>query len=398
MPLHERPIEQIHYSLHREINEFYWASAIKNFGINLVSLFGPIFIYQFFDNSLIWAILFYALQYGAYALVVPWSARLLGRVGLKKMMAMGNPFLGVYLIMLALAAGGGLIFIVIAFIAKVIYLSIFWPARHTDFARFSSEKKQARQVGVVNIIIAIIKTIAPVLGALIIVYLGFNSLFIISALIVFTASVPLFFSPEVYESFTLTWRQSMRRVFLPERRRVAAGFAFQGAEYLIGMIVFPIFIFEVIKDIGTIGWVTSLSLILALIFTYLVGWLSDRKGNRRMISYTSIIHAFSWLITIFIGTPIQYLVISSFYRLAEIANHLPLSSYFFKRAHRQGHDIVEYVVFHEVVHGLSRMFIGFVIAVIAAFGVTSFWPYFVLAAIAAFMYRVIVPPNKSVAR
>ena len=42
------------------------------------------FIYQFFDNSLIWAILFYALQYGAYALVVPWSARLLGRLGLKK--------------------------------------------------------------------------------------------------------------------------------------------------------------------------------------------------------------------------------------------------------------------------------------------------------------------------
>lgn len=389
MPTHERDIQQIHYSLKQEINELYLAIAIKNFAIGLIAIFTVIYVYLYFDQSIPKTFTFYLVQFLGQVLLLPLAAKLIHRVGIKKMMAIGTPFLAFYLISLALAQSYGFIFIVLAIITKIIYLTIFWPSRHIDFARFTQTAKRGRQIGLANIIITLVKIIAPLLGGLIIIQYGFIPLFVLAGILLIFSSIPLFFSPEVYETYTLSWRESFRYLIQKKNRRISLAFFLDGFEFSTAIFLFAIFIYLVIGKYETIGLVTSASLLATLIFTYIIGWLTDRHGSKKLISYASVIHGFSWLMNSFISSPFQYLIISSFYKLAETGNRLPFSTLFYKQAKDRGQGIDEYIVLHEISHNLGRVLMCAVVIIGFSLGFNNFLLYFALASLAAFGIRII---------
>lgn len=388
MPSHERQIQQIQYSLEKEISELYWSIALRNFAIGLVSIFVPIYVFIYFNHSIVAVFIYYLSHYIGQVLIVPLAARTLGKLGIKKSMAFGNPFLGLYFLCLILAPKLGFFFIILAVICIITYLTFFWPARHIDFAKFVTRKKTGRQIGTANIIAALVGTIMPLIGGFLIFKFGFTFTFIISIILLFLSTIPLFFSPEVYEHYTLTWKQSFLKLLEKKNRGTSLAFFFEGIEYTVWLFLFPIFIFIVIGRIETIGLVTSVSLAVALVFTYLIGWVSDKKGDRKVISYASVVHFFVWLVNAFIATPLQYLIYATFLRLAETANHLPFVSLFYKKAKAQGHGIDEYIVFHEIAHNLGRALMALIIIIGFYQGITSFLFYFSLAAISALFFRL----------
>ncbi|MDP3899731.1 MAG: MFS transporter [bacterium] len=389
MPSHERHGEQIRYSLEKEMNEIYWATAIKTFAIELVGLYTPIFIFLYFEKSFVAVFIFFGAQFFFQTLLVPLAARLIGKLGIKKLMAIGGPFFGVYLICLSLAQTYGIIFIILALAAKVLYLVLFWPSRHIDFAKFASKKKRARQISMLSIINTLISAIAPLLGALMITAFGYATTFTISAALLLLASVPLFFSPEIYESYSLTWRQSFLEPFKKRNLKTSIAFFFEGMEYYTSLVLLSLFIYVVIGDLEIIGLITSITLIMTLVFTYFVGWISDRRGSRQIISFASVVHAFVWLICAFITTPLQCLIYLNFFKFAETANHLPFSSLFYKKAHKKRHNIDEFIIYHEIAHNSGRVLMAIIFIVGFSFGHTSFLLYFSIAAFAALMYRLI---------
>jgi MFS family permease len=387
MPSHERSITQIHYSLRREINELYWAIAIKNFATGLVGLFVPIYIFLYFDQSFPKLFLFYIAQFAGQILVAPLAAQLMNYVGVKKLMAIGAPFLGLYLVFLTLLPYGSY-FLVLAVLAKVAYLTIFWPARHFDFTEFSKGKRRGRQIGVANIIVATAKTLAPFVGGFAIAAFGFTSVFIFAAVLFLFSSVPLFMSPEVHAQYKLSWWESYATVFTKKNRMTSLAFFFEGIEYTAGIFLFPVFIFLVIGNVETIGVVTSLSLVLALVFTYLIGWLSDTRGSRGVLSFASVAQGFAWVIVSFIVTPFQYFVYASFLKLTEVANHLPFMNLVYKHAKEHRRRAGEYIVFHEIAHNAGRIVLGLVVIFGFMAGMESFLFYFSVAGGAALLYRL----------
>jgi len=389
MPLHERHADHIHYSLKKEISEFYWSSAIKNFAVGLVGLFGPIYVFLYFNQSVIKTVLFYLLQYIAIILFIPFAAKILDKWGLKKSMAIGNPFLSLYLLFLMLAGTYGFNFIILAGIARVLHIILFFPARHVDFAKFTNRKETAKQISTLNIIITLVKAAAPLLGGIIIVTLGFNVLFLFAAILIFGSMIPLFFSPEIYEHYSLTWLETFKYPFQKKNIRTTFAFFFEGMEAVVIGIIFSIFIYIVIGDFETIGWITSASLLLLIFFIYFIGWISDKKGNKKVLSITSVINSLAWIFNALIATPLQYFLYNSVYKFSESASHLPFNTLFYKNAQKKGREIDEYVVYHEVVLDFGRIFMCLIIIAGFHFGITSFIPYFILAAISVFMFRII---------
>lgn len=389
MPSHERHVEETHYSLHQEVSELYWVIALRSFAIQLPGFFVPIFVYLLFDQSMVATLIFYVVQFVGQVIFVPVAAKAFSRFGLKKLMAFGGPWIGVYLIMLALAQDYGMTFVVLAIVAKVIYLVMYWPARHTDFARFASRKHRGTQLGKAQIIATTLKALAPLLGGWIIVTFGFTSLFVLSGVLLLGATIPLFFSPEVYEHFSLNWRQSFTVMFKKKNRRSSLAFFIEGIEYSISVFLLPIFIYLVIGKFDVIGYVSSASLIIAIVATYYIGRATDRRGGVSVISLGSIAHAFGWIILSFIKTPFQYFIYASFYRIAETANHLPFTSVFYKKARERGHGIDEFIVFHEIAHNLGRVAIlGFGVVMFAN-GSMPFMFFFIAAGVSALLYRII---------
>ena len=402
MSFHDQHPQEIEYSLRREMNEFYWAMAIKNFAVYLGGFFLVVYVYQYFNESLVATFAFYAVEFLLYAVFAPIGARSMQSLGLKKSMAVGNPFLAAYFLCLLFAPQLGFPAIVVALIVKLFYFMFFWPARHVDFARFARRGKQGQHLSVEGVIVALVKAMGPLVGGLILTLYGFPALLIISSLLIAIASFPLFFSPEVYEKYSLTWRESYRYAWHRKNRRASLSFIFQGAESGIRLFVFPLYVFLVIPSFTTIGLITSFTLVIALFFTYYIGWLSDKEGGMKIFSLTSIVHAFSWLINGFITTPMSYLAFSSLFRLSELATELPYMQYFFKQAKQRmylpvgrtlahGHGTDEYIVLREIMHSYGRMLAFALVAVMALFGggFVSFPILFVIAAMCTIAMRVI---------
>lgn len=384
---YEHGIKHIHYSLKREINELYWSMAIGNFAVGLIGLYIPIYMFQYFNGSIAAVFIFYILQTLFQVLLVPFSARLFNKIGVKKILAIGKPFLALYLVALTFLDYGGWWFLAIAIFFKIIFLITTPLGHHVDFARFSSGKKRGSQLGTGQIIIALSKAAAPFIGGLIIVHMGYTPVFIVAVLLTVVSIIPLFFSDDAHESYTLDWKRSFKYAFAKDHRRTSLGFFVEGVEYSAAIFLLPIFIFTIIGNLETLGWITSVSLVISILFTHLIGVLVDKHGPSKVLHISSWVHFITWVSYTFIQTPVQYFYASSSHSLAATSNHLPMSAKYYTLAHERKHGVDEFVVFHEIMHNLGRTLMFTLIIVGFALGITNFLIYFSVAALAAFAYR-----------
>ncbi len=389
MTQHHQFTENIHYSLRKEINELYLASAIKNFGLGLLGIFVPIYVYLYFGESIVLAVMFYAVQFALQIIFLPIAARLLGIFGLKKLMAISHPFLAAYLLFLTFAPEYGMVMVILAIISRVVYFVLFWPAYHIDFAKFVSNKKRGREVGFANIVVSLMRTISPFIGGLGIVMFGFAPVFVLSSFLMIVSSLPLFLSPEIYERYTLNGRKIFAYLFCRHNMRSTVAFFFEGIETMIGLFLFPIFIMITIGSIGTIGWVVSVSLLFATITTYVVGKNIDKNGEGSVMQIGSVMHAVGWLLRILISTPTNYVVYNSIFRLTETSNRLPYMSASYQKAHARRDGIDEFIITREVAVNAGRLFASLLVVAGFSVGISSFAPYFIIAGMSALLLRMV---------
>ena len=216
----------------------------------------------------------------------------------------------------------------------------------------------------------------------------FSRLFIISAILIALSSIPLFFSPEVFDDHIYSYKKSFSNAFAKKNRKHFFSFFSMGIECFVGGFVFPIFVFIMIEKLDTLGWITSASLFATLIFTYFIGWISDKKGGKTVMLKSVPFHVLSWLSNALIVTPMHYLGFSTFRRLAETATYLPFLSLFYSRAEQKGENLINYVIFREIACNLSRVLIALIIAGGFFIGITSWWLYFGIAAAMPLFFKL----------
>ena len=387
---HKRPLHAIQYSLRREINEIYWSAAIVNFALGLVGIFVPIYLFLYF-NSVVDTFAFYFALFLGHVLVVPLVGQLLKYLGAKKMVATSMPFLALYLISLSLLdvyPEYSIWLLVGAGISHIIHMTFYSVGFQFDFAYFSEDGNRGKDIGTVNVLVALAKTIAPLIGGFLIVTFGFVNTFILASVLMIISSFPLFMSPEIYETYSVSWFKSFCDLFKKENIDDAMAYFFIGFEYAIALFLFPIFIYTVLGNFEVIGSITSASLVAALLFTYFIGKSIDKRGEHNIMSYASIVHAFAWIINSFIATPLQYFIYSSFLRLAEVANHLPMVSLFYRKAKQRKKGIDEYIVMQSIAHNSGRVFAFFLIVIGFCNGL-SFFTFFILAATSSLFFRLL---------
>ncbi len=78
------PFNFFHYFLRREANQFFISIAIRSLALGMILIFEPVYLYNFFDNSLSLTVLFLAASYGLYALLAVFGGKLMSKIGLKR--------------------------------------------------------------------------------------------------------------------------------------------------------------------------------------------------------------------------------------------------------------------------------------------------------------------------
>lgn len=363
----------------------------------LFSLFLPIFLYELFDYEFKWVVYFYLSGYILYALTVAWGAKYLNRIGLRRSLRVSLLFGALYYFFLYIVqvysdtvdwapvfSNKIAIFIMLAVFMMIVHRIMYWLPIHTDMAKFTDKFNRGKEVSLIKVVTLAFGAIGPIFAGWVIAAYSYDILFIIVVVVYFLALIPLMTLPRTREKFSWGYFETWKKVFSKKRRRTVAAFFGDGAEQAVGLVVWPVFIFELLQgNYFEVGALSSLIVVATVILQLLFGKLADTCDKKRMIHWGSALYALGWVIKIFILTAFQIFIASTYHNLTKIFARTPFDALTYEKAADQGHFVDEFTVIHEIAINLGKSAMLVLALVLATqFGITG---TFVLAALASLL-------------
>lgn len=317
----------LHFLRNRELNELYISIAIRAFAVSLIGVFIPIYFYQQ-GYSFFSIFLFYAIWSLTHLLFSIPSAKISSKLGLKRSILLSIPFLILFFFFLYTLENFNW---PLPFLSIFIGLStsLFWLSYHVDFAKFSNKKNRGKQVGFSKIIIAVFSVLGPIVGGIILTFVGFGILFIIVSVLLIGSVIPLFFSREIHEPSSF----SLKGFFRGQKIKDILSYVGFGIEGKIGAVVWPLFIFIFIfsEKYLSLGLVSSLTLGVALVSIIFIGKFSDIY-RRKILKIGSVFNAVIWIVKSFIITPVQVFITDAFYGVSRVTMDVPFDAINYDKA------------------------------------------------------------------
>jgi len=339
-------LNYFHGKLNNGFMALYSGRMILRAATNLLGIFLPIFLYELFAFDIKYVIIYYLVGHLAYGLSVAWGCRLLNIIGLRRSLRITLVFGAMY------------------------YFSFYLLSKMKIFIDFNTVDKQ-------NIFLLLAMSLflltihrGPILAGLILMKYNYNILFIIAIVCYLSALIPFMYLPRTKERFSWTYKETWQEFFSKKRRKTVLAFLGDGAEAAVGIVIWPIFIFEVLKgNYLEVGAITSLVVLVSIILQLFIGKFVDGGGKRKMIHWGSALYAFGWLIKIFILTAFQIFVVSTFHSLTKIFARTPFDVLTYEKAADQGHFVDEFTVIHEMAiqfgKGLMLIFVLILISFVS---------------------------------
>lgn len=386
------PLHFFHYFLRRKATQFFTSIAIRSLALGMILIFEPIYLYTYF-NDLPLTILFFAVVHGLYGILAVWGGKIMAKIGLKHAMLFSHFFFfGYYLCLFFLYHS--FLLIPLAIILGAAGMTFFWPAFHTDFARFSEKDYQGKQVSRMNIALSIPAIISPIIGGAILSAAGYSALFITVLAVLFASSIPMFLSKETHVVYSDSYAKAWGRIFKKENRKISLAFAADGAELGVDIYLWPLFMFVLAIGYAAMGGIATFALAVATIFTLYMGRISDKIINRvEFLNIGSFLTSMAWVIKYFVITPFDAFLAHTLYRICRTSASIPFQTFFYKKAYLKGAEADEFIIYREILVNLTRSFL-FIILAIVFFFIPQINLAFMVAAVISLGFMFLgVPPK-----
>jgi len=371
------------------ITALYSNIIIDEIGSGLVGLFLPIFLWEKFGRLDLVLWYFFAI-YAIYAVMVIFGAMIMSKLGQKASMIISVPFkILFYLCLYYLALGyPTTIFVILMVVMLEIHMMMFWVPYHTDFAKFTNKKNRGRVIGFLSSISSLVSIFVPIISGWIIYNYNFDVLFLIVMILVAVSALPLFMVKSTYEKFSFSFLETWQQLLATCHRPMFWSFFFTGIENMIGGIIWPIFIFQLLKgDFLKVGIISSVIILATIIIRLIIGSYTDELDKYKLLKWGSGLYAFGWLLKTFVATGWQIFIVSTYHNFAAVVMQTPFSAITYEKAADSGHYVDEISVLREMSLSLGRA-VGAVILVIIINFVGLKWT-FVMAAMASLFINII---------
>lgn len=354
----------------------------------LLGLFLPIFLYELFDLNLKYVIYYYLIGNLLYGFSVAWGAKYLDKVGLKRSLLIsifwGAIYYFIFYLLDQISSDSDwlLALIILSLVFLTIHRLMYWVPLHTDLAKFTNKKNRARQLSLMEATTVFLGAIMPLLAGWILFRHSYDVLFLIAIIVYFISLIPFTTLPKTKEIFSWTYLQTWKEFFSRGRRKTVLAYAGDGAESVAGVIIWPIFIWELLAgNYFEVGALSSLIVSVTVILQLFVGKFTDLSSKKNILKYGTLFYALGWIFKIFIVTAFQIFITSTYHNLARIFTRTPFDTLNYEKAADQGHYIDEYTVIHEMAVQFGKALMSvFILILILFFSIQ--WT-FVLAALAS---------------
>ena len=370
----------------KEVREMFASTAILDFAVSSVMVFEPIYLFKI-GFTVPQILLFFAALYVLYFFALPIGGRICRRHGYEHSILYSSPFLILYYISLyALQWDRRLL--VVALFALVVQKILYWPGYHANLALHGDGQEGGREVSNMYAVAGIASALGPLFGGAIIAWGGFQTLFLVVAGLIIVSNLPLWSSPELFEPHPFPYGAALARVFKPETRRQAVGFAGYGEE-LFALTIWPLFIALTVQGYVAAGVVLSLSMLLTVLVTLYIGRMADEDGRERVMRSGVVYVVASWLIRPLVSGGLGAFLADAFYRVSKNTAAVPMTAMIYDGARRN--HVMASVIFFEMSLSAGK-------ALAALLGALIFWKLpsaaawpaaFILAAVFASLFMLI---------
>lgn len=362
-----------HYLHNREMNELYLSVAIRSFALSMVSVFVPIYLLQM-GYTLAEVFLFFIAFSLAHIIFALPAAHIASKFGFKHSILFSIPLLMLFIFGLHTLEQFNWSLYALALIVGLAG-DLYWISYHIDFSLFSDKDHRGKEVGMARIATLLFHALGPIMGGYLLVTTGFSALFTIVSVLLFVSAVPLFFTSDVHQPWKLSWRN----IFRGQKLKNIVVFLGHGFESGAALIIWPIFIFFVIvNDFSTLGFVTSLSLVFSLLFTFAVGRMSDAK-ERLVLKLGAFLNMIVWFGRFAVRTTSHVIGVDALYGVSQALVRIPFDAITYDKANKI--DIVKFITLREIVIHAGR-----VILFAVMFILVTTKHSFILAGLASLLY------------
>ncbi len=370
----------------RQVRELFLSVMIVNFGVAMVAIFEPIYLYTigFSINGILY---FYLGVYGVYFFTLPLGAKFARKFGYEKGILLGAPFLALYYITLFLIPRSD-IFIPVSIIMFVAQKTFYWPGYHADFARFGRNEQRGREISNLAIISSFMYVLGPLIGGVIINFWGFKALFSVATVLFLVSNIPLLSTPEKFKPVSFSYKDSFKRLFWKENRRNFFGFLGFGEE-LLAMVIWPVFIFVIIGSFVEIGSLVASATFVTATVVLFVGKMVDGKTEERrsILKVGSIFSSGAWLLRLLVRGALGVFLVDTLSRITKNVIIIPMMAMTYDRASET--SVMKTIIFFE-----QALVVGKILSIILALAILVFYPgsfgaIFILGALMTLLYSLI---------
>lgn len=284
----------VSYFTNKELTEMYIYVALRTLSLAMIAVFIPIYLYEipgfgFFHVFTYLVIVEVALLF--FHSLMPF---LFSFLGFKNMIFTSTILTITQFLLLRELQYRYINLYVIAIIAAFT-LALYWAAFHVHFKHASNTGKRGREFGLSQTISLTMSVLAPIIGAALILFVGFGNLFYISSLILLFALIPLFMTKNNEH------KVSYRPQLVYRINRASFVHFCEGVSGASTLIFWPLFIYVALDQISIVGFASSLGTFLMALVTVYVGKVADVdfKHAKSLLCIGSIGNSISLLIRIF---------------------------------------------------------------------------------------------------
>ncbi len=348
----------------------------------LIGLFLPIFLLTKLNYKVEYVFLYFIAGHLGYAVLLPLGVRFLNKIGLRRSLRISVFLDGAFYTCFFLFDKSPLFYLILSVIILVMARLLFWLPFHVDFAKFTDKIDRGKEVSLIWGTRSFLRVVMPILAGFLIARFGFNLVFIIAIILYLSAGIPFLTLPHTEERYSWGILETFKRFLARENRKLVIANLANGAENAVGIVIWPIFIWQLLKgNYFEVGAISSLIIFVAVILQLLVGKYTDLFDKRKMIHWGSALYALGWLGKIFVLSASQIFMVGAYHNLAKIFKDTPFDTLNYEIMADHGHYVDEYTVLKEMAVQLGKVLIlFFAIAVALNFGLN--WT-FALAALAS---------------
>jgi hypothetical protein len=170
-----------------------------------------------------------------------------------------------------------------------------------------------------------------------------------------TSIVPLLFLPKHKVKFEFGFIETFKKVYSKQYRSMTISMMAYGAEGVVGVTVWPIFLYIVFSgNYFNVGGFASIIVLISLALQLFIGQKTDRVSKKKLIKIGSGVYALGWVFKGLVETVAGVFAASTFHSLGSIILRTPIDVLSYDQAADSGHYIDEYTLLREISLTIGR--------------------------------------------